>query len=238
LSTTSIIDFRFPEDVRLQPFSVIYEKAAARKGGADALETLLPKPKSAAQLNRIGDDRYLAEMTKCVFRSGFVWQIIEHKWPGFEAAFDHFDTAICAMLSDEDLERLGQDERIVRHGKKIASVRGNAQFVRQVKDEHGGFGRYLTQWPDDDIVGLWDELKRRGQRLGGNTGPFFLRFMGRDTFMLSPDVVTALIRQKVIDKAPSSKRALASVQAAFNAWRADSGRSMAEISRTLSYTVG
>lgn len=222
----------------MQSFSAIFETAAARKGGTAALEALLPKPKSAAQLKRIGDDRYLAEMTKCVFRSGFVWQIIEHKWPGFEAAFDRFDTAQCAMLSDEDLERLGQDERIVRNGKKIASVRGNAQFIRQVKDEHGGFGAYLAAWPDDDIVGLWNELKRRGQRLGGNTGPFFLRFMGRDTFMLSADVVTALIRQKVIDKAPSSKKALAAVQAAFNEWRADSGRSLSEISRTLSYTVG
>ena len=222
----------------MQSFSVIYEKAAARKGGTDALEALLPKPKSAAQLKRITDDRYLAEMTKCVFRSGFVWQIIEHKWPGFELAFDHFDTIACAMLSDEDLERLGQDERIVRNAKKIAAVRGNAQFVREAKEEHGGFGRYLAQWPNDDIVGLWDELKRRGQRLGGNTGPFFLRFVGKDTFMLSGDVVTALMRQKVIDKAPSSKKALAAVQNAFNEWRADSGRSLSEISRTLACTVG
>jgi 3-methyladenine DNA glycosylase Tag len=177
-------------------------------------------------------------MTKCVFRSGFVWQIIEHKWPGFEAAFDRFDPTSCAMLSDEDLERLGSDERIVRNAKKIASVRGNAQFVREVKAEHGGFGRYLAQWPADDVVGLWDELKRRGQRLGGNTGPFFLRFVGRDTFMLSGDVVKALIRQRVVDKAPSGRKALATVQDAFNRWREESGRSFAEISRTLSCSVG
>ncbi len=222
----------------MQAFSVIYQQAAARKGGGEALEALLPKPKTAAQLNRITDDRYLAEMTKCVFRSGFVWQIIENKWPGFEAAFDGFDTAACAMLSDEALEQLGADTRIVRNGAKIASVRGNAQFIRAVKAECGGFGRYLSAWPVEDIVGLWADLKRRGARLGGNTGPFFLRFAGKDTFMLSSDVVSALMRQKVIDKAPSSKKALASVQAAFNTWRADSGRSLAEISRTLACTVG
>ena len=219
-------------------FSVIYQKAAARKGGSDALEALLAKPKTAAQLNRITDDRYLAEMTKCVFRSGFVWQIIENKWPGFEAAFDRFDTAACAMLSDEALEQLGEDTRIVRNGAKIASVRSNAQFIREVKAECGGFGRYLSAWADDDVVGLWAELKRRGARLGGNTGPFFLRFVGKDTFMLSADVVTALMRQKIVDKAPSSKKALVLVQAAFNTWRADSGRSLAEISRTLACTVG
>lgn len=219
-------------------FSVIYKKAAARKGGSVALEALLPKPKTAAQLNRITDDRYLAEMTKCVFRSGFVWKIIENKWSGFETAFDRFDTGACAMLSDEDLEQLGQDARIVRNGSKIAAVRGNAQFIRAVKEECGGFGRYLSAWPADDIVGLWAELKRRGQRLGGNTGPFFLRFVGKDTFMLSSDVVTALVGQKIIDKAPSSKKALATVQTAFNAWRAESGRSLAEISRTLACSVG
>jgi 3-methyladenine DNA glycosylase Tag len=238
LSTTSIIDRETLGGLCLQSFQTIYEKAAARKGGADVLEALLPKPKSAAQLRRIRDDRYLAEMTKCVFRSGFVWQIIEHKWPGFEAAFDQFDTTACAMLSDEDLERLGQDERIVRNGKKIASVRANAQFIRSLKSAQGGFGGYLAEWPDDDIVGLWDELKRRGSRLGGNTGPFFLRFVGRDTFMLSGDVVTALIRQKVVDKPPTGKKALAAVQAAFNTWHAQSGRSLSEISRTLACSVG
>ena len=222
----------------MQAFSSIYEKAAARKGGADELEALLPKPKTAAQLKKVGDDRYLAEMTKCVFRSGFVWQIIEHKWPGFEAAFDRFDTATCAMLSDEDLERLGEDERIVRNAKKIASVRANAQFIRDVKREHGSFGKYLADWPVDDIVGLWDDLKRRGDRLGGATGAFFLRFMGKDTFMLSGDVVKALVRAKVVDKAPSGKKALAAVQAAFNQWREESGRPLCAISRTLSCSIG
>ena len=222
----------------MQAFSSIYEKAAARKGGADELEALLPKPKTAAQLKKVGDDRYLSEMTKCVFRSGFVWQIIEHKWPGFEAAFDHFDTATCAMLSDEDLERLGEDERIVRNAKKIASVRKNAQFIREVKGEHGSFGKYLADWPVEDIVGLWDELKRRGDRLGGATGAFFLRFMGKDTFMLSGDVVKALVRAKVVDKAPSGKKALAAVQAAFNQWREESGRPLCAISRTLSCSIG
>ncbi len=177
-------------------------------------------------------------MTKCVFRSGFVWQIIEHKWPGFEAAFDRFDTAVCAMLSDEDLERLGVDGRIVRNAKKIAAVRANAQYVRAAREQHGGFGRYLAAWPENDVVGLWDELKRRGQRLGGNTGPFFLRFIGKDTFMLSADVVTALQRQKVVDKPPTGRKALAVVQDAFNRWRDESGRSYAEISRTLACSVG
>ena len=222
----------------MQKFETIYQRAAKRKGGADALEALLPKPKTPAQLERVPDDRYLAEMTKCVFRSGFVWQVIEHKWPGFEAAFDGFDVTGCAMLSDEDLERLAVDSRIVRNVAKIASVRANAQFVRELKDSHGGCGAYLAAWPVDDVIGLWGELKRRGNRLGGATGAFFLRFVGKDTFMLSADVVKALEQQRIVDKPPTSRKALAAVQDAFNRWRAESGRSLAEISRTLACSVG
>ncbi len=221
----------------MDTFASIFEHAAERKGGEAALQELLVKPKSKAALARVKDADVLAEMTKCVFRSGFVWKVIENKWPAFEAAFDGFDVASCAMLSDEDLERLQQDASIVRHGKKIASVRNNAQYILDVRSEHGSFGRFLADWPQDDFVELWDDLKKHGDRLGGQTGRYFLRFIGRDTPMLSADVVRALIDQGVVDKEPTSKAALRAVQQAFNQWREESGRSYNEISRTLAFSV-
>ena len=199
--------------------------------------TFFPQPVSNRALKGRPDSDYLAEMTKCVFRSGFVWQIIEAKWPGFEAAFDGFDVSGCAMLSDEDLERLSGDERIVRNAKKIQSVRGNALFVREIRDAHGSFGAFLAAWPREDFVGLWDALKTGGDRLGGQTGRFFLRFVGWDSPVLSEDVVKALIAQGVIEKAPASRKALAAVQAAFNVWHEQSGRPFSQISRTLSATI-
>ena len=54
---------------------------------------------------------------------------------------------------------------------------------------------------------------------------------------LRTTLVRALIGQGVIDKAPTSKKALASVQEAFNHWHEESGRSFSEISRTLSATI-
>lgn len=126
----------------------------------------------------------------------------------------------------------------MRNGAKIASVRRNAAYVLEVREAHGSFGDYLAAWPEDDFVGLWDELKRRGDRLGGQTGRFFLRFVGRDTPLLSADVVTVLVAQGVVDKAPASRKALAAVQDAFNAWRRESGRPLCQISRVLSCSVG
>ena len=161
----------------MQAFSDIYARAVKRKGKSE-LEALLPVMKTPAQLRRIQDHLYLAEMTKCVFRSGFVWQIIENKWPNFEAAFHNFDVTQCAMLSDEDIEVLATNTAIVRHGKKIASVRANAQFVSEVRESHGSFGKFVSQWPEDDFVGLWALLKKRGDQAGWADGSLFFAFHG------------------------------------------------------------
>ena len=219
-------------------FSEIYARAALRKGGENALEALLDKPRTPRGLKRITDDRYLAEMTACVFRSGFVWRIIENKWPAFEEVFHEFDTMACAMLGDEELEALAQDARIVRHAKKIHAVRNNALFIREVKEEQGSFGAWIADWPVTDIVGLWAEMKKRGDRLGGQTGRYFLRFMGKDTPVLSRDVVRALIEADVVEKEPTSKKALNQMQAALNDWMDESGRSLTEISRVLAFSTG
>jgi len=221
----------------METFASIFARAAARKGGGAALRDLLPKAAGARALRARPDDRYLAEMTKCVFRSGFVWQIIERKWPGFEEAFGGFDVADCALLGDEALEVLCADERVVRNAAKIRSVQRNATFVLEVRREHGSFGAYLAGWPERDFVGLWGDLKARGDRLGGQTGRFFLRFVGKDTPVLSPDVVRALIAQGVVDREPTSQRALQKVQDAFNTWRAESDRALCEISRVLACSV-
>lgn len=221
----------------MESFDSIFQRAAQRKGGIDAVESLLPVAASAADLSAIPDDRYLAEMTRCVFRSGFVWKIIENKWPNFEQAFDGFDVAGNAMMSDEKLETLSADAGIVRNGMKIRSVRRNAAFILEVREQCGSFGDYLADWPDDTIVGLWQELKARGDRLGGQTGRFFLRFMGKPTPVLSADVVAALIGQGIVDKPPASKKSLAAVQDAFNQWAQESGRDLSQISRVLAMSV-
>ena len=64
----------------MDSFASIFERACERKGGMRALEALLPEPLPATALAEIADADMLAEMTKCVFRAGFVWQIIENKW--------------------------------------------------------------------------------------------------------------------------------------------------------------
>ena len=173
-------------------FAAILERAAARKGGRDALMSLLDAPTDAAALRALADDRALSLMTKCIFRSGFVWRVIEDKWPGFEEAFEGFDPRALHFKPDEYWDALTRDKRIVRNGAKIMAVRDNAAFVLDIAKEDGSFGQFLADWPEDDITGLWDVLARRGNRLGGMTGRYVLRFAGKDCLIPSRDVVRAM----------------------------------------------
>ncbi len=219
-------------------FKPVLQRAAARKSGQAALRKLLQKNRTPAQLARIPDDRWLAEITRRVFCAGFVWKIIEHKWPGFEKAFRGFKPVAVAHLSDEALEKLATDTRIVRNYKRIVSVRANAVFVLDIAREHGGFGRFIADWPDEDIVGLCALLKKRGSRLGGMSGQYFLRVMGKDTFLLTPDVIACLNAQGVINTSnPSSKRDLEKIQQVFNFWRQETGLTLSALSRIASCSV-
>ena len=85
----------------MDSFASIFQRACERKGGEAELQALLSEPLGAQALQRMPDDRYPAEMTRCVFRSGFVWKIIENKWPGFEKVFHQFDVTSCALMSEE-----------------------------------------------------------------------------------------------------------------------------------------
>jgi 3-methyladenine DNA glycosylase Tag len=210
-----------------------------RKGGAKALERLLPARPNPKALAKLGDDRILAEVTKRIFSAGFAWSVIEAKWPGFEEAFLGFDPRRLFFQSDEFWHALTKDARIVRNGAKIMSVRSNAGFILEIAKEHGSFGRFLANWPSSDEVGLLELLAKRGNRLGGNTGQMMLRFLGWDGFVTSKDVV-ACLRDAGLDIAEEakSKRDLAKVQAQFNAWAKETGLPYMHISRICAMSIG
>ena len=141
-------------------------------------------------------------------------------------------------MSDEQLENQMQNESLIRHWGKIKSIRANALMVAELSQEHQGFGRFLAQWPSNEIIDLWTLFKKRGSQLGGMSGSSFLRMVGKDTFKLTPDVVAALKAQDIVDKNPTSQRDLKKVQEVFNQWHQESGQPYSHISLMLSYTVG
>ena len=195
------------------------------------------QPKSGEELAAIPDDRWLAQATKCIFQAGFNWKVIEAKWDGFEAAFDGFDLARWIFSSDDDLSRLVSDTRIVRNGQKISTVPHNARFFADISDANGGFGKWVADYPATERHLMLEEINKCGSRLGAMTGQYFLRFMGVDSYILSRDVTAALVRDGVVDKQPTSKKAMAQTQAAFNAWMDESGLGLTQISRILARSI-
>jgi 3-methyladenine DNA glycosylase Tag len=219
-------------------FSELYKLAAANRGGAGVLESALPTAKTSKQLMSQSDDRYLSMMARCVFRAGFVWRVIDNKWPGFEEAFAQFNPLAVAHFSDERLEELAQDRSIVRNFTKIVSVRNNAVYVLDRQRSHGSFGQFIAEWPADNVTGLWLEMKKKGSRLGGNSGPMMLRSMGRDTFLLTNDVCNALVHHGFMKRfSPNAQRDLKLVEQVFENLREESGRPLCQISRILACTV-
>ncbi len=221
----------------LRSFAAIRARAAARKGGEAALAALLPAMKSAAELAVVPDDRWLSMMSRCVFQAGFSWTVVEKKWPGTEDAFWGFSPARCRAMSDEEFDGLLKDSRIIRNGAKVRSVQNNAALMMDLAAEHGAAGKVFATWPADDYIGLLDLLKKRGDRLGGNAGMMFLRFMGRDGWVTSLDMVKALSAEGVIEGNHDSQKSRRAIQAAFSRWAAESGAPFAHISRVLAMSV-
>jgi 3-methyladenine DNA glycosylase Tag len=213
-------------------FAPILDAARARVGAA-ALEARLPQPLSAAALKAVGDDRYLSQMSRRIFRAGLKHSLVDAKWPAFEDVFFAFELHRVRAMPDEALEALLADKRLIRHWGKLKSVRDNAAAMIAIADEHGSFGAWLANWPGSDIVGLWEALAKRFSQMGGNSGPSFLRMVGKDTFILTPAVTAALKHWGAVAAAPKNRRERQTVQDCFDAWAAETGRPLSQLSLIL-----
>jgi len=221
----------------MKNFQWVYDHVVERIG-EQALVGRFDLVRTKEQIIALDDSFLLSNLSRRVFRAGIKHSVVDGKWPEFEKAFFGFDPHKVALMSDDQLEGLMQNDKIIRHWGKIKSTRLNAYMVTEYIEKHGSFAQFVAQWPVDDIVGLWAELKKQGSHLGGNSGAYFLRLIGKDTFVLTDDVVAALKAQGIVDKKPTSKRDLLAVQQAFNQWHSESGMAYSHISRLLAHTVG
>ncbi len=224
-------------------FNSIYQHAVEQKGSEANVKTIINgrysyTPPTITDPSNITDDRYLSTMSLRIFRAGLKHSLVDAKWPAFEKSFHGFNILGNAHLSDDAIAEHMKNTDLIRHLGKLKAIRINAGMILRASDEHGSFANFMNQWPEDDVVGLWAYLKKHGAQLGGNSGANVLRMTGKDTFMFTNDVVTALKARLIVDKSPTSKRDLLAVQEKFNQWKEESGWSLADISLLLALTVG
>ena len=198
----------------------------------------MPAVRSPRALAQSKNDRWLAQMTRCIFQAGFVWRVVDHKWDDFEDVFFGFPPEKIVLLSPEQIDRFAQNARIIRNRQKVLSVQANARFILDITREHGSFGQFISRWPAQELIELFALLKNQGSRLGGMTGQRVLRNMGKDTFIVTADVVRCLQRSGLdIGDNPTSKRELRLTQGAFNQWHEQSKLPFSHISRICALSL-
>jgi len=127
------------------------------------------------------DAGYLEMMTAVMFMGGLSRRVVMAKWNGFLSAFEQFDVAVVADFTDVDVERLSQDERIVRYKAKIRAAVNNAREMRQIATEHGSFGAWLRQSLErKGVKETAKELARRFKYMSEESSRRYLYAVGED----------------------------------------------------------
>ncbi|MBO6544599.1 MAG: DNA-3-methyladenine glycosylase I [Alphaproteobacteria bacterium] len=134
------------------------------------------------------DDRALFEKLQLDgFQAGLSWITILKKRDNFRRAFDNFAPEKIARYSEKKIEKLLQDEGIIRHRGKIEATIGNARAYLEIMETDGSFSDFIWDFVDGTPVQnkfksikdvpaqtemsqkLSKELKRRGFKFCGPT---------------------------------------------------------------------
>jgi DNA-3-methyladenine glycosylase I len=157
----------------------------------------------------VADDRRLFEKLSLEgFQSGLSWRTILAKRESFRTAFHGFDFEQIARFGERDIERLLNNEGIVRHRGKIEAVINNAQRARELVAREGSLAAFLWRYepapgqlppPQSETTSaashaLSKELKKQGWRFVGPTTAYaFMQAMG----LINDHVEDCALRGKV-----------------------------------------
>lgn len=79
-----------------------------------------------------GDRPLFEKMCLEGFQAGLSWISILRRRPGFRTVFHDFEPAAIAAFTDDDVERLMLDDRIIRNRAKILATIGNARATLEL----------------------------------------------------------------------------------------------------------
>jgi 3-methyladenine DNA glycosylase Tag len=134
----------------------------------------MPTAQAPQQIEPASLNDYLEVMSKAIFQSGMSWKVVEAKWPGIREAFKDFNIEDVAAFSDLDIEAFVKDTRVIRNGRKLAAIVGNARRMVELDREFGSFQQYLRAHGafSDTLAALRKEFKFMGP-----TGSYFFLYV-------------------------------------------------------------
>jgi DNA-3-methyladenine glycosylase I len=81
-------------------------------------------------------------------QAGLSWLTILKRRENYRKAFAGFDPVKVARFTQADLDRLLQDEGIIRNRLKVQSAVGNARAFLEIQESHGSFANYIWDFVD------------------------------------------------------------------------------------------
>jgi len=136
----------------------------------------------------VHDDQNLFEMIILEgAQAGLSWETVLRKRDNYRRAFHNFDVEKVANMTDKQLEKLREDESIIRNRLKIYSARKNAKVFIDIQKGFGTFDTYLWGFVDNKPIinaiekfedtpvtspisnALSKDLKKRGMSFVGST---------------------------------------------------------------------
>lgn len=101
----------------------------------------------------VHDDQKLFEMLILEgAQAGLSWEIILKRREGYRESFHGFDPVKVAQMSDEELETVLKDPKIIRNRLKVFAARQNAGVFLEIQKEFGSFDRYIWSFVGDKPI--------------------------------------------------------------------------------------
>ncbi len=98
------------------------------------------------------DKKHFEFLVLDTFQAGLSWKTILHRREHFRKAFANFDANKVAKFTEKDVEKLLQNEGIIRNKLKVRGTIKNAQLFLQVQKEHGSFDKYIWQFTNNKTI--------------------------------------------------------------------------------------
>lgn len=109
----------------------------------------------------VHDDTKLFEfLILDAFQAGLSWLTILKKRDNFRKAFDNFDAVKISKYTQKKIDKLLNDEGIIRNKLKVAAAVTNAKAFLAIQKEFGLFDKYIWQFTGGKTkVNTWHTLK-------------------------------------------------------------------------------
>jgi DNA-3-methyladenine glycosylase I len=86
------------------------------------------------------------------FQAGLSWLMVWRKRDAFSEVFSRYNMEKMASMTEEDVERLAQDARIIRNRAKLRGAIKNAQATIKMREEGLGLADYFWSWTEGKTV--------------------------------------------------------------------------------------